>query len=163
MRKLSYRVLFLSLVVLLLLSLSSLHAQKLDVNRFQLDNGLKVIILEDHSAPIISVQIWYRVGSRNERSGETGLSHMLEHMAFKGSSKLKSEEFSQIVQRNGGFDNASTWCEDVSQRLAYRNTQSNARKPTQICSHYPYQPVAPTWMLLCFANEIFDHFLSISQ
>ena len=108
MRKLSYRVLFLSLVVLLLLSLSSLQAQKLDVNRFQLDNGLKVVILEDHSAPIISIQVWYRVGSRNERTGETGLSHMLEHMAFKGSSKLKSEEFSQIVQRNGGFDNAST-------------------------------------------------------
>jgi len=105
--KLLKRALLITLDILLALA-SSLSAQKLAVGKFQLDNGLKVMILEDHSTPIVSVQVWYRVGSRNERTGETGLSHMLEHMSFKGSSKLKSEEFSQIVQRNGGTDNAST-------------------------------------------------------
>jgi zinc protease len=108
-RSLSKGIFFLILsAILLIVAPSSLSAQRLAVGKFQLDNGLKVMILEDHSTPIVSVQVWYRVGSRNERTGETGLSHMLEHMSFKGSGKLKSEEFSQIVQRNGGTDNAST-------------------------------------------------------
>ena len=73
-----------------------------------LPNGLKVILLENHKAPLITFQIWYRVGSRNEEWGKTGLSHMLEHMMFKGTKKVGPEEFSRIIQENGGNDNAFT-------------------------------------------------------
>ena len=73
-----------------------------------LPNGLKVILLENHKAPLITFQVWYRVGSRNEAWGKTGLSHMLEHMMFKGTQKVGPEEFSRIIQENGGNDNAFT-------------------------------------------------------
>jgi zinc protease len=73
-----------------------------------LPNGLKVILLENHKAPLVTFQVWYRVGSRNEAWGKTGLSHMLEHMMFKGTEKVGPEQFSRIVQENGGNDNAFT-------------------------------------------------------
>ena len=73
-----------------------------------LRNGLKVILLENHKAPLITFQIWYRVGSRNEEWGKTGLSHMLEHMMFKGTKKYGPEDFSRIIQENGGNNNAFT-------------------------------------------------------
>jgi zinc protease len=73
-----------------------------------LANGLKVILLENHKAPVITFQIWYRAGSRNEEWGKTGLSHMLEHMMFKGTHKVNGEEFARIIQVNGGNDNAFT-------------------------------------------------------
>jgi zinc protease len=73
-----------------------------------LSNGLKVILLEDHRAPLVTFQVWYRVGSRNEAWGKTGLSHMLEHMMFKGTHKVGPEEFSRIIQANGGNNNAFT-------------------------------------------------------
>jgi zinc protease len=73
-----------------------------------LPNGLKVLLLENHKAPLITFQVWYRVGSRNEAWGKTGLSHMLEHMMFKGTRKISGPEFSRIIQENGGNDNAFT-------------------------------------------------------
>jgi zinc protease len=73
-----------------------------------LPNGLKVILLENHKTPVITFQVWYRVGSRNEEWGKTGLSHMLEHMMFKGTEKVDPEEFSRIIQENGGNCNAFT-------------------------------------------------------
>ncbi len=73
-----------------------------------LPNGLKVLLLENHKAPLVTFQVWYRVGSRNEAWGKTGLSHMLEHMMFKGTEKVGPEEFSRIIQENGGNDNAFT-------------------------------------------------------
>ncbi len=71
-------------------------------------NGLKVLVLEDHKAPVGVIQVWYRVGSRNENLGRTGLSHLLEHMMFKGTKKVGPEEYSRIIQRNGGDENAFT-------------------------------------------------------
>ncbi len=73
-----------------------------------LPNGLKVLFLENHKAPVATFQVWYRVGSRNEEWGRTGLSHMLEHMMFKGTKRVAPEEFSRIIQENGGNDNAFT-------------------------------------------------------
>ena len=73
-----------------------------------LENGLKVLLLEEPKAPVVTVQVWYRVGSRNEVPGKTGLSHLLEHMMFKGTPKYGPKQFSRIVQRNGGQDNAFT-------------------------------------------------------
>ena len=73
-----------------------------------LDNGLRVLLLEDRRSPIVSVQVWYRVGSRDERPGATGLAHFLEHMMFKGTTAHGKGEFSRTVERNGGHDNAFT-------------------------------------------------------
>jgi zinc protease len=73
-----------------------------------LSNGLKVLVLENHKAPVATFNVFYRVGSRNEQFGKTGLSHLLEHLMFRGTKKLKPEEFSNIIQENGGMDNAFT-------------------------------------------------------
>jgi len=73
-----------------------------------LPNGLKVILLENHKAPVITFQIWYRVGSRNETHGKTGLSHVLEHMMFKGTETVGAEDFSRLIVENGGRYNAFT-------------------------------------------------------
>ncbi|MCX5918950.1 MAG: pitrilysin family protein [Deltaproteobacteria bacterium] len=73
-----------------------------------LSNGLKVILLENPKAPLITFHIWYRVGSRNEEWGKTGLSHVLEHMMFKGTKKYGPEDYSRIIQENGGETNAFT-------------------------------------------------------
>src|SRR5262249_38234646 len=80
----------------------------LDVSEATLDNGLRVLVLEDHRSPIVTVQIWYRVGSRNERPGATGLAHFLEHMMFKGTPTHGKGEFATRVEQNGGHDNAFT-------------------------------------------------------
>ena len=103
MRRLETLLLF--VVVILLLSAAPLCAE---VREYTLDNGLKVLISEDHKVPLSTFQIWYRVGSRNEQPGKTGLSHFLEHMMFKGTPKYGSKAFSRIIQRNGGVDNAMT-------------------------------------------------------
>lgn len=73
-----------------------------------LKNGLKVITVEDHKDPIITFQIWYKVGGINEIIGKTGLSHLTEHMMFKGSEKFGKGEISRTVARNGGSENAFT-------------------------------------------------------
>jgi zinc protease len=78
------------------------------VSEVTLANGLKVILLENHKTPLVTFQVWYRVGSRNEESGKTGLSHMLEHMMFKGTAKIGPDEFSRIIAQNGGDENAFT-------------------------------------------------------
>jgi zinc protease len=83
-------------------------AQDLKVTEKVLPNGLKVLLKEEHKAPVVTFQIWYKVGSRNERLGTTGMSHLLEHMMFKGTKKYGPKTFSQMVQRNGGNDNAFT-------------------------------------------------------
>lgn len=73
-----------------------------------LPNGLRVLVLENHKAPVATFNVFYRVGSRNEQFGKTGLSHLCEHLMFKGTKKVGPEEFSQIIQQNGGEDNAFT-------------------------------------------------------
>jgi zinc protease len=84
------------------------EAFHLDIKEFRLDNGLEVLILEDHAVPLVTVQVWYRVGSRNERPGITGISHFLEHMMFKGTAKYGPGMYSQLIQRYGGSQNAFT-------------------------------------------------------
>lgn len=84
------------------------EALQLDIKEFHLDNGLEVLLLEDHSVPLVTVQVWYRVGSRNERPGITGISHFLEHMMFKGTTKYGPGMYSQLIQRYGGTQNAFT-------------------------------------------------------
>ncbi|MGH7324714.1 MAG: M16 family metallopeptidase [Candidatus Rokuibacteriota bacterium] len=73
-----------------------------------LPNGLRVLLLEDHRSPIVSIQVWYRVGSRNEPPGATGIAHLLEHMMFKGTRRYGPRQFARLVEQNGGQDNAFT-------------------------------------------------------
>ena len=84
------------------------YGQDLKVTEKVLPNGLKVLLKEEHKAPVVTFQIWYKVGSRNEKLGTTGMSHLLEHMMFKGTKKFGPKTFSQTVMRNGGNDNAFT-------------------------------------------------------
>ena len=73
-----------------------------------LENGLKIIVKPDRRAPTVVAQIWYKVGSAYEFGGTTGLSHVLEHMMFKGTSKIATGKFSKIIAENGGRENAFT-------------------------------------------------------
>ena len=107
-RYLRTRTIYLFLFLSLLFTTISEAGLKENVFETLLPNGLKVILLENHKAPLVTFQVWYRVGSRNEVWGKTGLSHMLEHMMFKGTEKVGPEEFSRIIQENGGNDNAFT-------------------------------------------------------
>jgi zinc protease len=90
---------------------SSLVSQ---VTEATLDNGLKVLVLPVTKAPVVTLQVWYRVGSRNEKLGTTGLSHLLEHLMFKETDRLKPEEFSKIIQANGGELNAFTTADSTT-------------------------------------------------
>lgn len=78
------------------------------VTEKELDNGLTVIVREDHRAPVVVSQVWYAVGSSYEHRGITGISHLLEHMMFKGTANYGPGEFSRIISRNGGEENAFT-------------------------------------------------------
>ncbi len=80
-----------------------------DITRTQLDNGLTVILKEMHTAPVISAWVWYRVGSRNEVPGKTGISHWVEHMQFKGTPKYPAGSYDRLLSREGGIFNAMTW------------------------------------------------------
>jgi zinc protease len=79
------------------------------VDTYCLPNGLFVTLSEDHSAPIVAVNLWYHVGSANERDGRTGFAHLFEHMLFQGSEHVGANEHFELVQRAGGTLNGSTW------------------------------------------------------
>jgi len=81
------------------------------IETFLLPNGLFVTLSEDHSAPIVAVNLWYHVGSANEREGRTGFAHLFEHMLFQGSADVEANEHFELVQRAGGTLNGSTWLE----------------------------------------------------
>jgi zinc protease len=87
---------------------SSVPRIELDATVTALDNGLKVILVEDHSVPVISYQTFFRVGSRNEHPGITGISHFMEHMMFNGAAKYGPKEFDRVLEANGGMSNAFT-------------------------------------------------------
>ncbi|QXP85292.1 pitrilysin family protein [Methylococcus sp. Mc7] len=98
------------------------------VHEFTLANGLKVLVQEDHRAPVAVSQVWYKVGSSYEYGGITGVSHMLEHMMFKGTKKHPPGEFSRIISANGGSENAFTG-QDYT---AYFQTLERSRLPVSL-------------------------------
>lgn len=79
-----------------------------EVTTFTLENGMDIVVIEDHRSPIVTHMVWYRVGSADEKPGKSGIAHYLEHLLFKGTDNLKSGEFSEIVAANGGTGNAFT-------------------------------------------------------
>jgi predicted Zn-dependent peptidase len=84
---------------------------RIPAETFQLANGLFITLSEDHTAPIVAVNLWYHVGSANERPGRTGFAHLFEHMLFQGSADVAANEHFELVQRAGGTLNGSTWLE----------------------------------------------------
>ena len=92
----------------LLLTLFALPLRAAEVSEFTLDNGLDVVVVEDHRAPVVVHMVWYRVGAADEPVGRSGIAHFLEHLMFKGTDELDAGEFSDIVAAQGGSDNAFT-------------------------------------------------------
>jgi zinc protease len=93
----------------LLLTLVATAAQAAEnVTEFFLDNGLQVVVIEDHRSPAVTHMLWYRAGAADEPPGQSGVAHFLEHLMFKGTDDVDSGAFSRIVQENGGSDNAFT-------------------------------------------------------
>ena len=78
------------------------------VTTFTLDNGMQVVVVEDHRAPVVQHMVWYRAGSADEPPGASGIAHFTEHLLFKATENLESGELSAIVAANGGRDNAFT-------------------------------------------------------
>ena len=79
-----------------------------EVQEFKLDNGLKIVVQEDHRSPVVVSQVWYRAGSLDEVNGKTGVAHVLEHMMFKGTKAVPAGQFSRLVAAAGGKENAFT-------------------------------------------------------
>jgi zinc protease len=84
------------------------HAKVFDPTVFTLENGLTVVVVENHRAPIVSHMVWYKVGAADEPAGKTGLAHLLEHLMFKGTPEIPAGQFSKLVAAKGGVDNAMT-------------------------------------------------------
>ncbi len=109
------KILFAKMVVPVLAVLAALTVafpaaadRGFNAETFTLKNGLQVVVFPNHRAPIINHMIWYRVGSADETKGKSGIAHFLEHLMFKGTPTIPPQEFSKIIARNGGRDNAFT-------------------------------------------------------
>ncbi|NDV98883.1 pitrilysin family protein [Salipiger sp. PrR002] len=98
----------LAAMVLSAMPLRAETPQKTPVTTFSLDNGMQVVVVEDHRAPVVVHMVWYKAGSADETAGTSGIAHFLEHLMFKGTDELESGEFSKVVAQNGGTDNAFT-------------------------------------------------------
>jgi len=79
-----------------------------EIQEFKLDNGLKIVVQEDHRAPVVVSQVWYRAGALDEVNGKTGVAHVLEHMMFKGTKEVPAGQFSRLIAAAGGKENAFT-------------------------------------------------------
>jgi len=97
-----------TVIFLLLTAVGGAGELAFPIERHELGNGLMVLLIPDRSAPTITVQVWYRTGSKNERPGITGISHLFEHMMFKGSANFPKDKFDRLVYGNGGINNAWT-------------------------------------------------------
>jgi zinc protease len=86
-----------------------LNSLRIPIDILRLDNGLLVVFSEDHATPVVAVNVWYHVGSANERPGRTGFAHLFEHMLFQGSEHVGANEHFELIQRAGGTLNGSTW------------------------------------------------------
>lgn len=86
----------------------SIHAQKIEFEEYDLDNGMHVILHQDNSAPVVTTSVMYHVGAKDEQSDRTGMAHFFEHLLFEGTKNIKKGEWFKIVSSNGGRNNANT-------------------------------------------------------
>ncbi len=96
---------------------------KLSVERYRLSNGLDVLVCEDHSAPVVAYHTWFRVGSRHETKGKTGLAHLFEHLMFNETENLPKGEFDRRLEEAGADTNASTWLDWTHYNIAVPSDQ----------------------------------------
>src|SRR5215213_2153057 len=110
MRKLS--AILTMLVFVFVLSQAAFAQTKiapLNIKERTLANGLKVVSVQDNTSPTVAIHVWYNVGSKDDPNGRSGFAHLFEHLMFKSSKNLKSEQFDRLTEDVGGFNNASTW------------------------------------------------------
>ena len=100
------KLFFTNVFIIILITIS--YDARAEIMERTLDNGLQVILKKDVRAPVVTSHIWYKIGSSDEVSGKTGLSHALEHMMFKGTKKNPGGKFSEIISKLGGKENAFT-------------------------------------------------------
>lgn len=98
----------LGLVVLAIIMVPMARAQQVPVTSYVLENGMEVVVIEDNRAPIVTHMVWYRVGAADEPMGKSGIAHFLEHLMFKGTEAVPDGRFSEIIEANGGDENAFT-------------------------------------------------------
>ncbi|HOY04292.1 MAG TPA: pitrilysin family protein [Saprospiraceae bacterium] len=98
-----------TLFVLLVLTAGHAFSQKIQFVEYDMANGLKVLLHEDHSTPIVAVSVMYHVGSKNEKPNRSGFAHFFEHLLFEGSDNIKRGEFDDYINNAGGTNNANTW------------------------------------------------------
>lgn len=98
-----------AVLLIQLMALTCVWAQPGSVIETKLNNGLTVLMKPVHAAPVFTAQVWFKVGSRNEHNGITGISHMLEHMLFNSSKNFGKSEISDMIRKRGGIENAATW------------------------------------------------------
>ena len=99
------RLIYISLIILLW---SKSYSKDLEPQSFVLPNGIKVVLIENNRAPVVTQMAWYNVGSIDEPYGKSGIAHFLEHLMFKGTKKYKNNFFSNFISKNGGSENAFT-------------------------------------------------------
>jgi zinc protease len=103
-----YKAIFRAVLFIPLIAFAA-EEKLFDYHQSTLGNGLSVVTLEDYSCPIVAVQVWYQVGSKDERPDRQGYAHMFEHMMFKGTDRISSKDYFQLIYRTGGSQNANTW------------------------------------------------------
>ena len=104
----AFRLRVLSVLVLMIAAVRPAAALDIDLSSFTLGNGMQVVVIPDHRAPVVTHMVWYKVGAADEPKGKAGIAHFLEHLMFKGTSNHPVGEFSQLVRANGGDENAFT-------------------------------------------------------
>ncbi|HUI44165.1 MAG TPA: pitrilysin family protein [Terriglobia bacterium] len=102
------RTLLLALLALPPLAAARVRLPHVHIDRMTLPNGLCALLVERHEAPVVNVEVWYHVGSKDEKAGQTGFAHLFEHLMFDGTTNLGPDEFSNYIVKSGGMDNAYT-------------------------------------------------------
>ena len=96
------------LAVLILAGGAATAQERLVFDDYRMDNGLRVVLAEDHSAPVVTIDLWYNVGSAHERMNRSGFAHLFEHMMFEGSENVADDEHTALIARAGGSFNGTT-------------------------------------------------------
>ena len=96
------------IMICLVVSISDTKAKTFAMEEFFLNNGMQVVVIENHKAPIVKHMVFYKVGAVDEPRGKGGIAHLLEHLMFRGTKKVKGQEFNRIMEQNGAESNAFT-------------------------------------------------------
>ena len=131
--------------LLTLALLAPAAAQDVTYERFQLENGLTVILHEDHSLPQVVINVWYHVGSKDEPEGRSGFAHLFEHLMFRGTERVPDGRFDELMEVGGGYNNASTTTDRTNYDPRVHGTPGwNTNIPTDELVNAPERPDCPS-------------------